>query len=64
MSSHIAGEYTYKLPNQARLRMSCTLSAEGGIVVSVGSSHKMTEHVRIGMSMECGLPLGVIVKFR
>ncbi|KAI8646159.1 hypothetical protein BD408DRAFT_337490 [Parasitella parasitica] len=64
MSSHIAGEHTFKLPNQARLRTSCTLSSEGGVVVSIGSDHKMTEHVRVGMSMECGLPLGVIVKFR
>lgn len=64
MSSHVAGEYTYKLPNQARLRMTCTLSSQGGVVASIGSDHKLNEHTRIGMTMECGLPSGVIVKFR
>lgn len=63
-SSHIAGEYSYKLANQGKLRVSCSLSSEGGVVASIGSDHKMTEHTRIGMTMECGLPLGVIVKFR
>lgn len=64
MSSHIAAEYSYKLANQARLRLSSSLSSEGGINASIGSDHKITEHTRIGMTMECGLPLGVIVKFR
>lgn len=64
MSSHIAGEYSYKLANQVRLSMTCSLSSEGGINVSIGSDHKVAEHTRIGMTMECGLPLGVIVKFR
>lgn len=63
MSSHIAGEYTYKLPNQARLSLTCSLS-DGGINASIGSDHKVAEHTRIGMTMECGLPLGVIVKFK
>lgn len=44
--------------------MSCSLSSEGGINASIGSDHKIAEHTRIGMTMECGLPLGVIVKFR
>ncbi|KAI8974740.1 hypothetical protein BDB01DRAFT_853779 [Pilobolus umbonatus] len=64
VSSHLAGEYTYKLPNQANLSTSCSLSSAGGIVVSVGSQHKIAEHTRLGMSMECGVPLGVVVKFR
>ncbi|GAA5803597.1 hypothetical protein EDC94DRAFT_610938 [Helicostylum pulchrum] len=64
ISSHIAAEYSYKLANQARLRLSTSLSSEGGINASIGSDHKITEHTRIGMTMECGLPLGVIVKFR
>ena len=64
MSSHIAGEYKYKLANQARLSTSLSLSSNGGVVGSIGSDHKVTEHTRIGMTMECGLPLGVIVKFR
>ncbi|KAI9473679.1 MAG: hypothetical protein EXX96DRAFT_578912 [Benjaminiella poitrasii] len=62
MSSHIAGEYTYKLPHQARLRLSCTLSSQGGIMASIGSDHKVSQHIRAGMSMECGS--GIIVKFR
>ncbi|KAI8390212.1 hypothetical protein BD560DRAFT_380258 [Blakeslea trispora] len=64
MASHIAGEYSYKLPNQARLRLSCSLSSQGGITTSIGSDHKLSQHTRVGMSMECGLPSGVIVKFR
>ncbi|RCI06439.1 hypothetical protein CU098_002663, partial [Rhizopus stolonifer] len=64
MSSHLAGEYAYKLPNQARLRLSCTLSSQGGIMASIGSDHKLSQHTRAGMSMECGLPSGVIIKFR
>ncbi|PHZ09606.1 DnaJ-domain-containing protein [Rhizopus microsporus ATCC 52813] len=64
MASHIAGEYSYKLPHQGKLQVSCTLSTQGGISASVGSDHKVTKHARIGFTLECGLALGVIVKFR
>lgn len=64
MSSHLAGEYTYKLARQSRLRMSCSLSSEGGVVVSLGSDHKLSKYIHAGMALECGLPTGVIVKFK
>ncbi|KAI8890072.1 DnaJ-domain-containing protein [Backusella circina FSU 941] len=63
-ASHLAGEYGYKLPNQARLRISGTLSSGGGIMGSVGSEHKISQYIRVGMSLECGVPMGIVVKFR
>lgn len=64
MASHIAGEYSYKLPHQARLRISCSLSSQGGITTTIGSDHKISQYIRAGMSLECGLATGVVVKFR
>ncbi|KAJ8651470.1 hypothetical protein O0I10_012969 [Lichtheimia ornata] len=64
LSSHIACEYTRKLPNQVQLRLSGALSTAGGITASIGSDHKVSKHTRFGMSLECGLPSGVQVKFR
>ncbi|KAI8393501.1 uncharacterized protein BYT42DRAFT_619449 [Radiomyces spectabilis] len=64
ISSHIAADYTHKMMNQMQLRVSGSLSTVGGIVASLGSDHKLSEHTRFGMSMECGLASGVVVKFR
>ncbi|KAI8139496.1 hypothetical protein BJV82DRAFT_693841 [Fennellomyces sp. T-0311] len=64
IASHIAVEYTRKLPHQAQLRLSGVISTAGGLTASVGSDHKVSEHTRIGMSLECGIPSGVLVKFR
>ncbi|KAI9261706.1 hypothetical protein BY458DRAFT_251653 [Sporodiniella umbellata] len=64
MDSHIAGDYKYKLPNQARLNVSCLVSTQGGLAASIGSEHKLTTHARVGLTLECGLAAGVIVKFR
>ncbi|KAI9268335.1 hypothetical protein BDA99DRAFT_435537 [Phascolomyces articulosus] len=64
IASHIAVEYTRKLPHNAQLRLSGLVSTTGGLSASVGSDHKVSEHTRIGMSLECGVPSGVLVKFR
>ncbi|KAG0744655.1 hypothetical protein G6F57_009539 [Rhizopus arrhizus] len=64
MDSHIAGEYRYKLPHQGSLQLTCLLSTQGGVAVTVGSDHKLTTHSRIGLTLECGLAAGVIVKFK
>ncbi|KAI7847477.1 hypothetical protein BDC45DRAFT_451794 [Circinella umbellata] len=64
ISSHIAVEYTHKLPRNAQLRLSGVVSSTGGLSASIGSDHKVSEHTRIGMSLECGVPSGVMVKFR
>ncbi|KAI9496675.1 hypothetical protein BDB00DRAFT_808296 [Zychaea mexicana] len=64
IASHIAVEYTRKLPHNAQLRLSGVISTAGGLSASVGSDHKVSEHTRIGMSLECGIPSGVLVKFR
>ncbi|KAI7865902.1 hypothetical protein BDF14DRAFT_1875404 [Spinellus fusiger] len=63
-ASHIAGEYSHKLPNRVRLQFSSSLSSATGISVSLGSGHKITEHVQCGMTLECGLYSGVMVKLR
>ncbi|KAL0093828.1 hypothetical protein F4703DRAFT_1831829 [Phycomyces blakesleeanus] len=63
-ASHLAGDYTHKLPNHMVLRLSSSLSSSAGIAVSIGSDHKVSEHIRFGMVLECGLASGVMIKFR
>lgn len=64
MDSHIAADYKYKLPHQGRVNVSCLVSTQGGLAASIGSDHKLTTHSRVGLTLECGLAAGVIVKFR
>lgn len=64
IASHIAVEYTRKMPRQIQLRLSGVISTAGGVTASVGGDQKVTEHTRVGMSLECGVPSGVHVKFR
>lgn len=33
-------------------------------MASIGSDHRLTKHSRFGMAMECGVPSGVVVKFK
>jgi DnaJ family protein C protein 11 len=33
-------------------------------MASVGSEHKISQYIRVGMSLECGVPMGIVVKFR
>ncbi|KAG0168455.1 hypothetical protein DFQ28_011747 [Apophysomyces sp. BC1034] len=64
IASHIATEYSRKLTNQVRIRISGAISTMGGVSASIGSEHKLSEHIRFGMSLDCGVPSGVIVQFR
>ncbi|KAI9313222.1 hypothetical protein BX666DRAFT_1864679 [Dichotomocladium elegans] len=64
VSSHLAIEYTRKMFERVQLRLSGVVSLTGGLTASVGSDHKITKHTRFGMSLECGVPSGVQVKFR
>ncbi|ORX51344.1 DnaJ-domain-containing protein [Hesseltinella vesiculosa] len=64
VASHLAADYTHKVDRQTRVRVAGSLSTMGGVTASVGSDHKLSTFIRLGMSMECGVPTGVTVKFK
>lgn len=64
MASHLALDYTYRMVDSTRIRVGGSLSTVGGIMASIGSDHRLTKHARFGMAMECGVPSGVVAKFK
>ncbi|KAI9284047.1 hypothetical protein BC943DRAFT_91242 [Umbelopsis sp. AD052] len=64
VASHLALDYTYRMVDSTRIRVGGSLSTVGGIMASIGSDHRLTKHSRFGMAMECGVPSGVVAKFK
>ncbi|KAH8554416.1 hypothetical protein BGW37DRAFT_421450 [Umbelopsis sp. PMI_123] len=64
IASHLALDYTYRMVDTTRIRVGGSVSTVGGIMASIGSDHRLTKHSRFGMAMECGVPTGVVVKFK
>ncbi|KAI8084642.1 uncharacterized protein BX664DRAFT_360483 [Halteromyces radiatus] len=64
IASHLAGDYTHKMDNQMRIRIAGSISTVGGVTASIGSDHKLPSNIRFGMSMECGVPTGVMMQFK
>ncbi|KAI8073127.1 hypothetical protein BC940DRAFT_324770 [Gongronella butleri] len=64
LASHVAGDYTHKVDKNLRVRVAGSVSTMGGVTASIGSDHKISSYIRVGMSMECGVPAGVTVKFK
>ncbi|RUP47336.1 hypothetical protein BC936DRAFT_145844 [Jimgerdemannia flammicorona] len=63
IASHISAEYDYKLIDSTRIRVSGSVST-GGLSASLGSEHRITQYSWFGMTMECGVPSGVSLKFK
>ncbi|RUS23257.1 hypothetical protein BC937DRAFT_89727 [Endogone sp. FLAS-F59071] len=64
LTSYISFEYNYRLIDSTRIRLASSISTAGGLSLSLGSEHRVTEHSRLGVAMECGVPSGVTLKFR
>ncbi|KAI8339624.1 hypothetical protein BC941DRAFT_420998 [Chlamydoabsidia padenii] len=64
VASHLAADYTHKLDRQMRLRVAGSFSTVGGLTASIGSDHKLSSNTRFAMSMECGVPTGVMMQFK
>ncbi|KAI8344753.1 hypothetical protein BC941DRAFT_409532 [Chlamydoabsidia padenii] len=64
IASHLAADYTHKLDRQMRLRLGGSISTVGGLTASIGTDHKLSSNTNFGMSMECGVPTGVMLQFK
>ncbi|RKP08280.1 hypothetical protein THASP1DRAFT_29913 [Thamnocephalis sphaerospora] len=62
--SHAVAEYTRKVRDGAKLRFSLTLSTNAGVSASVGGDARVTDHTKLGLSVECALAGGVTLRLR
>jgi DnaJ family protein C protein 11 len=62
--SHLVTEYVHRVRDGAKLRFGMTLSTKIGLSATLGADARVSEHTKLGASVECALAGGVTLSVR